>query len=143
MFLVFKGQGLNSIIQTPKELAAAVLPLVKVKHVIEIDAKGLLESISAGESLLLIDVRQPEELVHGILPNAHSFPMTDIPSRIDELEKLISSQKAKTKIIIYCRVGGRSAQVISLLERRGSRELINLRGGTIAYAELDERIQRY
>jgi len=111
--------------------------------VIAIDAKGLFESISAGRSLLLIDVRQPEELNYGTLEGAHNYPLTDIPRRLTELENLINAQKQDTNVVIFCRMGGRSEQVISFLERRGSRELANLVGGTQDYAEFNDKIQRY
>jgi len=111
--------------------------------VITIDAKGLFESISAGQSLLLIDVRQPEELVYGTLEGAHNYPLTDIPNRLSELEKLINDQNQETEIVVFCRMGGRSEQVISFLERRGSRELANLVGGTLEYSEFNDKIQKY
>lgn len=109
----------------------------------EIDAKGLFESISAGKQLLLIDVRQPEELCYGTITGSFNFPLSDIPKRIDELEQLIGEQSSLTDVIVICRVGGRSQQVIQLLESRGSRQLVNLVGGTQKYSEFDERIKKY
>ena len=110
---------------------------------IEIDAKGLFESISSGKPLLLIDVRQPEELSYGAIEGALNFPLSDIPSRMDELEGLISEQNSLTAVVMICRVGGRSQQVIQLLENRGSRQLTNLVGGTQKYSEFDEKIKKY
>ena len=109
---------------------------------LSIDALALHQSITAGEPLLLIDVRQPEELAYGTLEGSHSFPLTDIPNRIDELESLIKNDKSNN-IIVFCRVGGRSDQVIKLLEIRGSKQLTNLVGGTQKYSEFDQRILKY
>ena len=55
-----------------------------------------------------------------------------------------STQKDESKnVVVFCRVGGRSEQVIKLLEQRGSRQLANLVGGTQKYSDLDERIRKY
>lgn len=110
---------------------------------INIEAKELFDSIADAKPHLLIDVRQPEELSYGTIDGAINFPLSDIPNRIDELEKLICDQSNQTVIVMLCRVGGRSQQVIQLLERRGSRQLANLVGGTQKYSEFDERVKKY
>ncbi len=107
----------------------------------EISAGELYKLVEGGESLLLIDVRQPEEFVYGTLKGAHLFPLSEINGRLAELEKLISDHKGQA--IIYCRSGGRSEQVIRFLEARNACELTNLRGGTNEYSQFDATIERY
>jgi len=109
---------------------------------LSIDALALFESISVGNTTLLIDVRQPEELIYGTIDNSVNFPLSDIPTRLEELESLIKNE-AKESIVIFCRVGGRSEQVINFLEQRGSKQLTNLLGGTQKYSEFDSRIRKY
>jgi rhodanese-related sulfurtransferase len=108
---------------------------------LSIDSVQLQSKIAAGNPLLLIDVRQPEELLHGTLEGAYSFPLSEITMRIVELETLVREHKGE--IVIFCRSGGRSEQVINFLEGRGAPEMANLVGGTNDYSKLDDRIGYY
>lgn len=103
-----------------------------------ITAEELIDSIRAELELILIDVRQPEELLHGTIVGAYNFPLSDMPNRIEELEELISSQGRERKVVIFCRSGGRSTQVIAVLEKRLPVELYNLVGGMKSFLQLDK-----
>ena len=79
----------------------------------------------------LIDVREPYEVeicnIDGI-----SIPMNEIPSRVDELV-------ADKPVVVHCRSGKRSGNVIEFLEQNHQLEnLYNLEGGILARIEEDD-----
>jgi rhodanese-related sulfurtransferase len=70
----------------------------------------------------LLDVREPDEWEAGHAPNAHHMPMMEIPARIAELP-------SDTEVVVVCRSGGRSSQVVSYLIGNGWDNVRNLDGG--------------
>lgn len=76
----------------------------------------------------LIDVRKPYEYEISNLGGT-LIPKDEIETRINEISR-------DKKVIVHCRSGKRSADVIKLLQDSyGYNNLINLEGGIIAYAE--------
>ncbi|MFF5231060.1 rhodanese-like domain-containing protein [Dactylosporangium sp. NPDC000521] len=75
----------------------------------------------------LLDVREDDEWTAGHAPDAHHLPMMQIPSRIEEIP-------ADRDVIVVCRVGGRSAQVVAYLQQQGLTRVINLDGGMSDWA---------
>lgn len=86
-----------------------------------ITAKELEEKLSKGETLNLIDVREPEETAEGMIPWAKNIPMMEIPGRLNELDR-------DQEYIIICRSGNRSTQVCMFLEEQGYK-VTNLENG--------------
>ncbi len=74
-------------------------------------------------SVLLLDVRTPEEFAEGHLPGGYLLPVQELERRIKELEPY----RDKT-IIVYCRSGNRSARATALLQRHRFRAY-NMSGG--------------
>jgi rhodanese-related sulfurtransferase len=70
----------------------------------------------------LLDVREPDEWEAGHAPDAHHMPMMEIPARIAELP-------TDTEVVVVCRSGGRSGQVVSYLIGNGWDNVRNLDGG--------------
>ena len=93
----------------------------------EIDVTELAQLKEKGDSLRVIDIRQPAELNAGIIPGAEALPMHIIPLRMDEL-------KRDEKLVMVCRSGARSAQACMYLQQQGYENVFNLRGGMIAWA---------
>jgi len=79
------------------------------------------------EGAYLLDVREPDEWSAGRAPDAHHVPMREIPRRLDEVP-------AEGDVVVVCRVGGRSAQVVAFLQQTGRDNAINLDGGMQAWA---------
>jgi adenylyltransferase/sulfurtransferase len=104
----------------------------------EITAKELNELISSGADIQLIDVRQPAEHNFARIPGAKLIPLGDIVKRINEIDPTRYT-------IIHCKMGGRSAQAIRILERAGFKgKLRNLRGGITAWSnEVDPKVPKY
>jgi rhodanese-related sulfurtransferase len=75
----------------------------------------------------LLDVRESEEWAAGHAPDAHHLPMMEIPTRLDEIP-------VDRDVVVVCRVGGRSAQVVAYLRSLGRDNARNLDGGMVAWA---------
>ncbi|SDG24556.1 rhodanese-like domain-containing protein [Chitinophaga filiformis] len=95
-----------------------------------ISATELKKRMDNGESLNIVDVREPHEHaefnIGGIL-----VPLGDIRAmQVDELEDLKDQE-----VIVYCRSGGRSGQAAMILETMGFQNVKNLTGGMLAWQE--------
>jgi rhodanese-related sulfurtransferase len=87
--------------------------------------------------VVLLDVREPEELELACLEGVVHIPMNEIPARLDELDR------AKT-VTVICHGGGRSMRVAAFLMTQGFDRVFNLRGGIDAWSrEVDSSIPRY
>ncbi len=101
----------------------------------EIDVTDLKARLDAGDDIELLDIRSDAELAQGILPNAQHVPMHLIPLKINDFAK-------DKDIILYCRSGARSYHACSYLAQQGINNVINLRGGIIAWARNGYEIAR-
>ncbi|WP_409297123.1 rhodanese-like domain-containing protein [Peribacillus sp. SCS-26] len=83
----------------------------------------LQEKIEKDENLLLVDVREDEEVETGMIPGAIHIKMGDIPERLDSFDK-------DKEYIFICRSGGRSGRVCSYLQDQGY-QVVNMEGGML------------
>src|SRR5574337_149809 len=98
------------------------------------ELKRLLDS---GAPLVLLDVREPEEVAFVHLPGAVHIPMGEIPGRVHELDP-------DADIVVYCHHGVRSAHVAGFLTQRDFTSVANLMGGIDAWsAGVDPTLPRY
>ena len=88
------------------------------------DAVRLLNSDNA----FCLDVREDKEISGGVLNGATHIPVTQLNSRLNELEKY----KNKS-VLVYCRSGSRSAHACSTLTKNGFEDVSNLAGGIMAW----------
>jgi rhodanese-related sulfurtransferase len=89
----------------------------------ETPAQELLQRQAAGEKILLVDVRTPEEFAAGHVPGAINLPV----DRITGDEPQLKDWKQKP-VVIYCRSGRRSAVAAATLEKAGYAKLEHLSG---------------
>ena len=75
----------------------------------------------------LLDVREPDEWTAGHAPGAHHVPMMEIPARMAEVP-------TDREVVVVCRSGGRSGQVVSYLMGNGWDNVRNLDGGMKSWA---------
>ncbi len=101
----------------------------------EIDADELKARLDAGDDIELLDIRSDAEIAQGILPNSQHVPMHLIPLRINDFSR-------DKDIVLYCRSGARSYHACSYLAQQGINNVINLRGGIIAWARNGYEIGR-
>lgn len=102
----------------------------------EISVQELKEKMDVGEDFQLIDVREDFE-----------YEMSNIGGELIPLGGVMieSGKIEKNKpVVIMCRSGKRSAAAIMQLEQHGFKDLYNLKGGILAWAdEIDPEIQVY
>ena len=102
----------------------------------EITVQELKEKIDKGEDFQLIDVREDFEYETSNL-GGQSIPLGGI---MIESEKLYKDKQ----VVVMCRSGKRSAAAIMQLEQQGFTNLLNLKGGILAWAaEIDPTITVY
>lgn len=102
----------------------------------EITVQELQKMIENNEDFQLIDVRESFEYEVSNLNGLH-IPLGGI---LLETEKIAGDKP----VIVQCRSGKRSAQAIHLLEQEGFDNLVNLKGGILAWKEeIDPSIEVY
>lgn len=74
----------------------------------------------------ILDVREDDEWRAGHPPGAHHLPMMQVPSRVAEIPR-------DADVVVACRVGARSAQVVTYLRAAGLDRVSNLDGGLIGW----------
>ena len=90
-----------------------------------------------GEEVVLIDVREPHEWEIARIPDASLIPMGEVPSRISEIPQT-------GNVLVYCKVGARSAEVLKFLHQVGLTNTKHLAGGIDAWAnQIDPSMPRY
>jgi rhodanese-related sulfurtransferase len=87
------------------------------------------QKLNSGEGQL-IDVRTPKEYKSGYIKGAVNMHLydNDFEQRIDTLDK-------NKPVYVYCKVGGRSAEAVTLMKKKGFRHIIELDGGMDAWNE--------
>jgi len=93
-----------------------------------INSQQLNEMMAAGKDIVILDVRNPEELVSGPAPikNALNIPVAELSQRYVELPK-------DKDIAVVCRTGRRSAAAADFLVKAGFKNVYNLIGGMTDY----------
>ena len=105
----------------------------------EISVTELKERLDRGDPLTIIDVREPNEWKISNLEElgAKLIPMSQLVDRLDEIDP-------SEEIVLQCRSGNRSAQVLRFLRSRGYERLWNLEGGILAWSDqIDPTKRKY
>lgn len=79
------------------------------------------------EAVTVLDVREPAEWEHGHIEGALHIPLGQLPSRLQELP-------VGGRLLVVCKIGGRSAQAVGFLQQQGI-EAVNLDGGMTDWAD--------
>ena len=103
----------------------------------EVSVDELKEMLDNGEDFQLVDVREPNEFEICSL-GGDEIPMSQIMTRYKEISK-------EKKVVVHCKSGRRSANVIQALEQHfGYQNLYNLDGGILEWAqEIDPEMDQY
>lgn len=92
-----------------------------------------------GDSIYLVDVRQPWEHELARLGDEILVPLDQLSDRADEL-----APPAGALLVTYCHHGVRSLNAAALLERAGHANVASLAGGIDAWSRLiDPSVPRY
>lgn len=104
----------------------------------ELSAEDLRDRRENGESLTVLDIREPREREVAKLPDDLWIPMGEIGKRTDELTN------CDRPIVVYCHHGMRSLKVTKLLREEGLEDVYSLAGGIDYWArEINPEISRY
>ena len=95
-----------------------------------ITVEALKAKLDAGETINLVDVREPHENaefnIGGLL-----LPLGKIQTmQVEEIDDLKDQE-----VFIYCRSGNRSVQACLILETMGYKNVVNVTGGMLAWQE--------
>lgn len=105
----------------------------------EITATELKERLDRGDNLVLLDIRKPFELEIACLDNVVHIPEEEIAGRLDELRAL-----GDKDVVVYCRTGRRSTELVQFLEQKGFTRVFNLTGGLHAWSDdVDPCVMKY
>lgn len=91
----------------------------------DITVTELKERMDKGESLILIDVREPHEYELSNL-GGQLIPLGTLPVALPDMEELKDQE-----IIIHCKSGGRSGQAAAFMRQNGFSNVRNLLGGIL------------
>jgi phage shock protein E len=103
-----------------------------------IDAETLLARTAKHDSsLVILDVRTPEEFAEGHVPGAVNIPHDKLADRIGEL---MGAQKKE--VVLYCRSGRRAALAAETLTLHGFDKLLHLEGDMQKWSEAQRPIEK-
>lgn len=110
-----------------QEAFHAQLKLLPDFGVAQLQADSLLHLLEAGEDVLLLDTRRPQEWGISRLPGATVLDVDNF--RVAQLDTVPKNRN----IILYCSVGYRSGKVGRQLKENGFLRVHNLYGGILAW----------
>ncbi len=87
-----------------------------------------------GSPHFLLDVREPAEFEVGRISGSTLIPLGEVTDRAAEIPK-------DEKVVVHCRLGGRSAKAVAALQELGYTNVWNVAGGITAWSkEIDPSI---
>ena len=104
----------------------------------EITSTELKQRLDKGDDIQIVDVREDNEVAIGRLPNSIHIPLAQILARMNEIDP-------NRETVVHCKMGGRSARAIEVMQRSGFRgKLMNLKGGILRWSdEVDPSVPKY
>ena len=103
----------------------------------EIDVNDLNTRIQEDKNLVILDVREPFEYEICHLDESTLIPLGNLESELDSLDK-------SKNYVVHCKLGGRSAKAVELMQNNGFKNVENLKGGITAWAEIiDQSMEVY
>jgi len=103
----------------------------------DIGPKELKRRLDTGETLTVLDVREPWEIELASLPGTLNIPLNEVPARLGELDP-------KAALVVMCHAGGRSRRAAEFLSARGFTHVANLAGGIDAWSrDIDPDLPTY
>lgn len=110
---------------------------IEEKQLKEITVRELYDLQVKGEPIQIIDVREPHEYEIANI-GGELIPLSIIADNADQISR-------DKKVIVHCKVGGRSAKAINELEEKyGFTNLYNLKGGILSWIEeVDPQLTKY
>ena len=92
-----------------------------------ISVKELKARLDAGNTSMIIDVREPYEYEISNI-GGENIPLGEVESRMNEISRT-------EEVVVHCKSGVRSKKAIGFLKGHGYHNLLNLEGGILAWQE--------
>ena len=124
----------------PLEVARdkAVGDAAVVDGIPQISVEELKRKLDAKEDVFVLDVREPHEYPIANL-GAPLIPLGELEKRVGEL----AAQKDR-EVVVHCRSGARSQKAALILKNAGFKNVENLAGGVLAWADkIDPTMPKY
>lgn len=103
-----------------------------------IDAAALSARLQQHDSsLVVLDVRTPQEFAVGHIPGALNIPYDQLPARILELP-----DAADKDVVLYCATGKRTRMAIDRLREHGYSRLLHLEGDFADWQLVGRKVER-
>lgn len=113
-----------------------------------------LKELYDGGAPFVLDVRNPEEFEIAVMPDTVKIPKPQIQLAVEDVkagrksidQTVLAQIPQDREVIVHCRSGVRSADVIKLLRQIGwdNDKLINVEGGILAWArQIDTSLPTY
>ncbi len=99
-----------------------------------IEPGGAPEWLRKHRSVVVLDVREPEEYAGGHVPNAISVPQADLATRLDQVPR-------DQDLLVVCEGGTRSLRAAKFLKQVGYENVTNLLGGTSGWRDAGNPVE--
>lgn len=103
--------------------SASAQPVVE-----NVSSQAMKKAIESESGVVVLDVRQPREIVVGKIPGAENIDI-----RQDEFWLKFKELNREKKYYIYCNDGGRGTSAARVMKQMGFKEVYNLLGGFEAW----------
>lgn len=103
------------------------------------ELKALMDS--GAQDYVLVDVRNPNEYEMARIPGSVLVPLSEIENGpgVEKIRSLLNGHR----LLVHCKMGGRSAKALGILKQAGI-EGINIKGGINAWSqEIDPNVPTY
>lgn len=124
----------------PQAKAAEDAQKSELSEMSVVELKQLLDS--GKDDYLLVDVRNPNEYEIAKIPGSVLVPLPDIEDGdgIAQIQDKLNGHR----LIVHCKMGGRSAKALSILKEKAGIEGTNVTGGILAWSkDVDPSVPEY
>ncbi|MBF2064185.1 MAG: rhodanese-related sulfurtransferase [Calothrix sp. C42_A2020_038] len=107
----------------------------------QVSVEQLQQRLSSGDSIQLIDVREPQEVEIASIDGFVNLPLSDFAAWGNQIHTYFDSN---VETLVLCHHGIRSAQMCQWLTEQGFTNVKNITGGIAAYStRVDSSIPQY
>jgi adenylyltransferase/sulfurtransferase len=103
-------------------------PTTVQNNATDISSVELKQRLDRGDTLKIVDVREPNEYQINRIAGSVLIPLGDVPRRYAELDP-------EEEIVVHCKMGGRSAKAADFLRSVGFKRVRNLTGGILDWID--------
>ena len=111
----------------------------------EISADDLLKMQAENADILVVDVREPGEFIHGHIKHAMLVPRGILEAAADvqypKSNETLRDARDRS-VLVYCATGGRSAMAAKTLQEMGYSQVFSLAGGFTSWEQEGKPIFR-